>query len=148
MTASPITNQTRLGFALVWVLFGISLTLPAFDSDSGWKCALTVLSVLPELQSMDIGGWLYYFAFNVTNLVLLVLPILAFTPFLNRFYRATRWLVGACFLHTLSWFVIALCKGGITGLKAGYYLWLLAVGTLLASCLLRARQIATQDSTN
>lgn len=146
MTSSPTTNQTRLGFALAWVLFIISLWLPALENSSGRECARVVLEILFKFDLKDFWGWLYYSPFNVTNLTLLVLPVLAFTPCLNRFYRATRWLVGACFLHTLSWLLWGLWNGGIRELKAGYYLWLLAVGVLLASCIARVRQITTQHS--
>lgn len=147
MTNSPTTNQTRLGFALVWVLFGISLWLPAFDSYSGWKCAEIVWGCLFNFELKDIWGWLYHSAFNVTNFTLLVLPVLAFTPLGDRLQRAGRWLVGACFLHTLSWFFVGLFDGNIRDLKIGYYLWLLAVGVLLASCIARVSQNATQHST-
>lgn len=146
MTTSSTTNLTRLGFALAGVLFGISLWLPAFGSESGWACAKLVWSYLFNFELRDIGGWLYYSPFNVTNLALLLLPVVACTPLFDRFRLAARWLVGGCFLHSLSWLVWALCRGDIRDLKAGYYLWLLAVGILLAACIVRARQIATQHS--
>jgi hypothetical protein len=148
MTTSPTTNLTRLGFALAWVLFGISLTLPAFKDMSGWACAQSVFTFLFDFEFKEVCSWLYYSAFNLTNLTLLLLPILVFTPFLSRFYLAARWLVGACFLHTLSWFVWGLCNGGIHELKAGYYLWLLAVGVLLASCIARVRSMQNTSPTN
>ena len=143
MTTSATTNPTRLGFALAWVLFLASLCLPALKDISGLACAQSVFTLLFDFELKDIWEWLYYSAFNVTNLSLLALPVLAFTPCLNRFYRATRWLVGACFLHTLSWLLWGLWNGGIRDLKVGYYLWLLAVGILLASCVARVRHIQT-----
>jgi hypothetical protein len=148
MTTRPTTNPTRLGFALALVLFGISLWLPAFDSCSGWECAKIVWGCLVNFELKDIWGWLYYSPFHVTNFTLLVLPILAFTPLGDRFRLAARWLAGGCFLHTLSWFVWVLCNGGIRDLKVGYYLWLLAVGILLASCIARVRQMQNALPTN
>lgn len=153
-TPSP-RNLSRLGFALTWVLFGISLWLPAAAHLTGWECAEIARDALlnfnkaitsPELT--EIWRWLYYSAFNVTNLTLLLLPLLAFIPFGDRCLKAARWLAGACFLHTLSWLVLTLSRNGIRDLKAGYYLWLCAIGLLLATCVYRVRQIATQASTN
>jgi hypothetical protein len=96
----------------------------------------------------DIWEWLYYSPFNVTNFTLLVLPILAFTPCLNRFCRATRWLVGACFLHTASWFLWGLWNADIRHLRIGYYLWLLAVGVLLAACIARVDSMQNTSPTS
>lgn len=142
MTTSSTINLTRLGFALAGVLFGISLRLPAFGSESGWECAKLVWGLVFDFEFKEFWSWLYYSAFNVTNLTLLMLPVLAFTPLFDRFRLTARWLVGGCFLHTLSWLVWALCRGDIRELKAGYYLWLLAVGILLAACISRVRSMS------
>ncbi len=146
MTTPWVSDRSRHGFALAWACFFVSLLLPAFEDLSGWNCALTVLNCLFSFDPKGFWEWLYYSAFNVTNVVLLVLPVLAFTPFLGGCPRAARWLVGGCLLHTLSWFIWRLWNGGIGDIRIGYYLWLLAVGILLAACIVRARsnQITTQ----
>lgn len=144
MMTSPTTNQSRLGFALAAVLFLVSLLLPAYPGYSknmaGWECAHAVAANLFGLWDnsfefkRDFAEWVYYSAFNVTNLALLALPIMAFTKRFGRFSPLLPWLVGACFLHTASWWFQE-----AQSTQSGYYVWLLAVGVLFAACLARVR---------
>ncbi len=140
--------SSRLAFIAAPVLFAISLALPAYDTPSykGWECAKHVFGVLTELPTEGYLGWLYYACFNVTNLTLILLPLLSFTP-LGR-YGAKRvcWLAGTCVLHTYSWLGYAILRNAFNDLKVGYYVWLLATMTLFAACLLRVHAQRRRDA--
>ena len=107
---------------------------------AGWECAHAVganlLGFLDDSFNFkkDFAEWVYYSAFNVTNLALLVLPIMAFTKRFGQFSPLLPWFVGTCFLHTASWWFSEKQQ-----ILAGYYVWLLAVGVLFAACVARVR---------
>jgi|GEM_PF-3559167 hypothetical protein len=143
MNSPSPRDYSRLGFALAAVLLLVSLLLPAFRTEirdsnvtlhhSGFECARFALSYPFELNR-QFHDWIYISAFNVTNLALLILPILAFTKRFGRFSPLLPWLVAACFLHTASWWF-----GEKQHTQSGYYVWLLAVGVLFAACVARVR---------
>jgi hypothetical protein len=143
MNSPSQRDHARHGFALAGGLFLVSLLLPAFRTGitgsnitqhhSGFECAHFALSYLFEFNR-PFHDWIYFSAFNVTNLALLGLPIMAFTKRFGQSSPLLPWLVGACFLHTASWWFSEKQQ-----ILAGYYVWLLAVGVLFAACLARVR---------
>lgn len=139
--------SSRLAFIAAPVLFAISLALPAIEhTKNGWECAGIALGFLSGLPTEEYFQWLYYAYFNVTNLALIFLPLLAFTPLGRRGALSVCWLAGACVLHTYSWLGLAIFRSNFDDVKVGYYVWLLATMTLFAACLLRVHAQRRRDA--
>lgn len=87
------------------------------------------------------GGWLYYSAFVLTNILFVVLLILGF---LHDKWPQTRVVLSViAFLHVLSWLALNLDASDFRTLSIGYFVWLMAYALLLLTQILKPREKST-----
>ena len=115
---------------LGWGLFGISFFLPSYKEPHfdgvGWECAVICFNVLKESGSGGFDFW-YYGPFNLSNLIMAVMPILLLTVFRKKAVPLGIVIVqGILLLHVLSWPIMVLADVG-GSIKIGYYVWLLSM---------------------
>src|SRR5262245_20105963 len=125
-------THRNLGLAAL-VVFIVSFFLPTFEDMSGFAsfafCWDTLLG-----HSILSGGWLYYSGFVVSNVLFVGLVAALFVTRKMRRVRSVFSVV--CFLQALSWLVLFTISGKpsqITGIKVGYYVWLIAYGLLVTA---------------
>ena len=132
-------------------LFGISFFLPSFKTShfdgAGWECAKFCLEVLMNDSPRELNFW-YYGLFNLSNLAMVVMPILLLTVLRKR--AVPFWIVivqGILLLHVISWPIRVLIEGGGT-VRIGYYQWLISMIIIFGISLCRASSGsgATPDS--
>jgi hypothetical protein len=122
----------NLGLA-AFVLFVISHLLPAYDNGSGFACFRACWDTLLERSEIFSGGWFYYSGFVIANILFIALVVALFITKKRRILRSVTSVV--IFLHVLSWLVLHIFQqpSGITEIKIGYYVWLIAYGLLAAA---------------
>jgi hypothetical protein len=111
-----------------WILFAVSLALPAVGAPlggwlSGWECFRGVMEgAWDKLSGVDSMS-LYWSGFAVANVVMLVSPFYA-----GLFRRDVRWLRrGALVSGVASLYVATFALSGdvrLRDLGVGYYVWL------------------------
>jgi hypothetical protein len=119
---------------LAVVLFVISHFLPAYSNGSGFACFQYCWNMLLGHDGdVFTGGWFYYSAFAISNILFVGLVV---TLFLTKKGRSLRALLSVVFfLHVMSWLAIHTFQSPtqIEEIKIGYYAWLIAYGLLLAA---------------
>ena len=106
-----------------WIVFTVSLFLPAAEDMAGWRCAAACAAMITNLKE-----WLgvYYFVFTIPNLLMLLSPLIVYR--LNRKPHKLKWLNFAalfCALYVSVFGIINWTSQGFA-LKIGYYLWLVS----------------------
>ena len=133
-------NLTIGGF----VLFIVSFFLPAYYGVSGYDCAEAVFKEMGDIHLIDFQKGvlmpLYqvtsYLFFNLSNTLMVVLPVLLLTMFRNR--PIPTWVIVAQFvllLNVLHWPVFHLIadEESISDIDIGYYVWLVSMCLVLAA---------------
>ena len=132
-----LKTAQKLGVAAV-LLFIISYLLPAYTEDRGYACFLACWGILWNPDSSDLGGWLYYSGFVLTNILFVVLVV---ALFVTKKARQLRWLGSFILpLYVMSWSIIALVdrkSSAMRDIKVGYYVWLAAYALLFAAQAIR-----------
>jgi hypothetical protein len=138
-----MSRKTKRLFATAWILFFISLFLPAVtiatgDKMFGWNCAATCAWMVT-----DLNGWgeIYYFIFTIPNLLMFFSPLMIYR--LKRRGRKIGWLNGValfCALYVLAFGFIHWFSGDFN-LKIGYYLWLISFWLLFLGFFWMRREI-------
>src|SRR5216684_6606975 len=107
------------------IIFAVSFLLPAYGPDNGLNCFLYCWGGLIKFPPEKWGAWLYYGGFAVSNILFVGFLALAFTQ--RKFSKGAVILIAIMGLHVLSWLVLNLVwDGWKTGLRIGYFVWLLA----------------------
>jgi hypothetical protein len=137
-----ITMKLRSKVAIAAaLLFGLSFALPADGTMSGIAClgvCWGVLANLGENHDVPLGGWCYYSAFVLANVLFVVLFWALL--FWSAQLRLRLWIAIVSTLQVLSWLVVnlfALRNGDRFDLGIGYFIWLLSFVLLLAVHLVR-----------
>ena len=107
------------------VLFIASAFLPAYTSDTGWDCAQVCVESIAFLGSIKWPWGYYHFAFNFSNLFMVLVPLLYL---LKKNWRVPIILPLIQFLlllHVISWPIINFERIG--DIRIGYYLWLISM---------------------
>jgi len=108
-----------------FVLFVISLFLPAYEGGNGYQCA-ELCAV--DLYADNLGNRWYYFPFTLSNLLMVVLPILLLTKYRKVTVPKPIIVIQVILLlHIVSWLFV----GGIKNIQIGYYIWLLSMVLIL-----------------
>ena len=119
---------------LAVVLFVISHFLPAYANGSGFACFRYCWNMLLGHDGdVFTGGWFYYSAFAISNILFIGLVLALFVTKKSRRLRSLVSIV--LFLHVLSWLAIHAFQRPpqIDEIKIGYYAWLIAYGLLVAA---------------
>lgn len=138
-----MSRKTNRLFATAWILFAVSLFLPAVkiatgDKMFGWNCAATCAWMVA-----DLNGWgeIYYFLFTIPNLLMLFSPLMIY--WLKRRDCQIEWLSGValfCALYVLAFGVVHWFSEDFN-LKTGYYLWLISFWLLFLGFICARREI-------
>jgi hypothetical protein len=107
-------------FFVAWILFSVSMFLPAYREMEGWGCAWFVFRGLVYFKW---DRWEYYYqaAFNLANLGMLISPLfIRFVPPGTRWGRWILVMMSLFTLHVISWSVMGKESSYI---EYGYYLW-------------------------
>jgi len=117
---------------LAWLIFLYSFTIKAYADLTGYECAKKCLTDLPF--SSGNGYWrIYYFLFNLVNLLLGLSPIIAIGQIKNReYFRKLKWSYAIALIQVLSWPILHIILTdskdlGIQDIQSGYYIWLLSI---------------------
>lgn len=133
-----MSRKTVRLLAAAWILFVISLFLPAAEEMFGWQCAATCAGMITDL---DEWSGAYYFAFTFPNLLMLFSPLIIY--WFKRRGRKSGWLNGValfCALYVLAFGLMNWFSRGFN-LKIGYDLWLLSFWLLFLGFVWAGREV-------
>lgn len=127
-----MNNRSRWVLVAALVAFGLSFALPAYGEQSGWACLQVCWGALVDFNPKDFGAGLYFPGFVLTNVVFVYVGA---TAVARRAGFVRELLAVAAAGHVLSWPIINLLKsdGDFRAIEVGYYVWLAAYVTLVAS---------------
>jgi hypothetical protein len=140
-------KPTRRFALAALVIFVVSHFLPAYNDGSGFACfTFCWKTLLGEDNNILTGGWFYYSAFAIANILFVALVTALFATKGGRKCRLV--LSVLMFLQVLSWWILHLFQKPpqLADIKIGYYLWLIAYGLLAAAHLFKepTKSAATQ----
>lgn len=114
---------------LGWIIYVACLFLPAYTRFPGYAAATLAFFVPFAGKHKSILLEIYVFVLSLTNLVMIVSPILIKKVKLGYLRRYRWWLIGSSFL-ILSWPLVGIVlhsfRKTMHSLGPGYYAWLLS----------------------
>ena len=140
-TERKMRNRGRWLCVAGWLLFAVSLALPAFHAMgwlSGWECFRVVFDMTWAMLK-EHSEWAFYLpGFAMMNCIFLASPL-----FIRLFRHDLRWLRRCALVMASATLYVASYpfSGGLAGLREigsfgiGYYAWVMSFGLVTAGAL-------------
>ena len=125
------------------LIFAASFFLPAYEARNatypGWFCAYFCF-LWPLEERFAEWQSFYYFAFNLSNLFMIIVPLSFVVRPVRHFHIFLRILQAVLLFHVISWLFFERMENG--KILIGYYVWLFSM--VLALLVLQLGSLSAQ----